>query len=112
MNKALQFVLGVVAWLYDHEPLRTGLAVQVAIGGITGWLMTQGERLHLPGEFVQIITGLVGAALIGKVEEWKRSRVASAATAAKLLAKDPPVSGKPPIPLAVEAHEAAVEKAK
>lgn len=94
------------AWLSDHEPVRFGAAVQTVVVALTGWLMAQASRLGLPNNIAEVLVGLVGAAVLGKIEEWKRSRVASASTAAKLLAREPPAHDKPPIPLAEEKAEA------
>lgn len=87
-------------WAADHEPVRFGAAVQVVLGALTAWLMAQAGRLGLPDKMAEVVVGLVGALVLRRVEEWKRSRVASAATAASLLASEPPGHGRPPIPLA------------
>lgn len=99
-------IVATIAWLSDHEPVRFGAAVQAVVVGLTGWLMVEASRLELPNNIAEVIAGLIGAAILRKIEEWKRSRVASASTAAKLLAREPPKNEKPPIPLAEEKAEA------
>lgn len=97
-----RLIVAGVRWLYDHEPVRTGAAVQVMVGGLTAWLMAQADRLGLPNNIAEVLVGLVGAGILARVEEWKRSRVANAATAARLLNSPPPPVPLEPIPLAQE----------
>lgn len=100
--------VAVFAYLADHEPVRTGLYVQGAVAGSSAWIIATVGRWGLPEEFLQIVkgaVGLLGIFVIGRVGEWQRSRVASAATAARLLNSTPPPVPVEPIPLAQEKAE-------
>jgi hypothetical protein len=78
-------IASTARWLASHEPVRFGAVVQVCVLGLTGWLMALADRVGLPNNIAEVIVGLAGAAVYGRIEEWKRKTVTSPATVEKVV---------------------------